>query len=439
MNHGLMLSHDRLSQEQFQEGLGHNGKNLITLGLRKLGWGFSEAAADKVDGYNDWLFGKYIPGLKYQTYQHILERNMERYADELKSGEVSDWQIKNLSAQQANAAYGHLNYAEIGRDPTLQHIFSLVGLAPDFLEARARFTTQAAKGAIGGVARIATGGKYGSKVGYEQFSAMLLLAATQIIGGRITNKLINDEWDFEHPFEIRVGNTYFGFRSVPEDLYKLATDWKAFVGGRISPLFGKFIQEGLFGINYRHEKTSIYDAISDIFSGMVPGPFMAFARWFTERAPAPVQKAMKDLPGTARNNSISPFEQILSSTGLQVHRFSPINNVYPMAEKWLGKNYPERTSGKAVYPVSKFQQLRYALEDNDTEKAMREIENLKAAGFTDQKINHGFKDSMSHPWTGSKEHDREFYDSLDDAEKRVVDSGNERRKAVLERFQNLPR
>ena len=437
--HGLMIAHDRISQNQFQEGLGHGGKNLITLGLRKLGWGFSEAAADKVDGYNDWLFGKYIPGLKFKTYQHILERNMERFASELESGQASEWQIKNLSAQQANAAYGHLNYAEIGRNPTLQHIFQLVALAPDFLEARAKFVAQAGKGLIGGAAKVATNGKQGSKVGYEQLSAIALLAATQVIGGRIANKLINDEWDMEHPFEIRVGNTYYGFRSVPEDIFKLATDWRAFVGGRISPLFGKFIQEGLFGQNYRHEKTSISDAISDIFSGMVPGPFMAFARYLTEQAPAPVQKAIKDLPGTARNNSISPLEQILSSTGLQVHRFSPINNVYPIADKWIKANYPELRDGKSTFPVSKFQQLRYALEDNDTQKAQREVENLKAAGFSDEKINKGFKLSMTHPWTGSKELDQEFYKAQDDDSKRVIDAGNERRKAILERFQNLLR
>lgn len=437
--HGLMIAHDRISQDQFQEGLGHGGKNLITLGLRKLGWGFSEAAADKVDGYNDWLFGKYIPGLKFKTYQHILERNMERFAGELESGQASEWQIKNLSAQQANAAYGHLNYAEIGRNPTLQHIFQLVALAPDFLEARAKFVAQAGKGLIGGAARVATSGKQGSKVGYEQLSAIALLAATQVIGGRIANKLINDEWDMKHPFEIKVGNTYYGFRSVPEDIFKLATDWRAFVGGRISPLFGKFIQEGLFGQNYRHEKTSIADAISDIFSGMVPGPFMAFARYLTEQAPAPVQKAIKDLPGTARNNSISPLEQILSSTGLQVHRFSPINSVYPLVDKWIKSNYPELRDGKSTFPVSKFQQLRYALEDNDTQKAQREVENLKAAGFSDEKINKGFKLSMTHPWTGSKELDQEFYKAQDDDTKRVIDAGNDRRKIILDRFNAIPR
>lgn len=424
---GLMLSHDRISQSQFREGVGENGSNLITLGLRKLGWGISRAAAEKVDSYQDWLFTKYIPGLKFQTYQHILERNTARFSEELKSGKVSEWQVKNLSAKQANAAYGHLNYADIGRDPTVQHIMQIALLAPDFLEARARFVGQALKGLAGG------------KVGAEQLQALMLLAITQVIGGRIANKLTNDEWDMKHPFEVRVGNTYYGFRSVPEDLYKLSTDFTGFAGGRISPLFGRFIQEGLFHTNYRGEHTSAGDAISDIFSGVVPGPFQAFARKMLEYAPAEVQKAAHDLPGTARNNSISPFEQLLSSTGLQVHRFSPISRAYPLAEDWIKKNYPELAQKDGgTYPVSKFQQLRYALEDNDTEKAQKQLAVLHADGMDDSKIAHGFKASMTHPFTGTKSRDQEFYAAQNEDGKKVIDAANERRALILDRFQALP-
>jgi hypothetical protein len=50
-----------------------------------------------------------------------------------------------LTASQANAAFGGLNYRLLGRNKTLQDVFRLTFMAPDFTEARARFVGQAAK------------------------------------------------------------------------------------------------------------------------------------------------------------------------------------------------------------------------------------------------------------------------------------------------------
>ena len=67
-------------------------------------------------------------------------RNKTRYGKKL-----TDDQIQFLTGQQANAAFGELNYDMMGRNKTFQDVMRLVLLAPDFLEARARFVGQAVK------------------------------------------------------------------------------------------------------------------------------------------------------------------------------------------------------------------------------------------------------------------------------------------------------
>ena len=405
-DHGLMIAHDRLSQSLFMEGVGDNNSNLITMGLRKLGWGLSTKAADTVDAYQHYLFSQYIPSLKFQTYTHILERNMERYAKDLAKGTVDEWQVKNLSARQSNAAYGHLNYTDMGHNPTIRHALQIILLAPDFLEARARFVAQAAKGLVGG------------KVGAEQLQALAFLAIVQFVGARIFNKLTNDDYEWDHPFEIRVGNKYYGLRSVPEDMYKLATNTTGFIGGRISPIFGRFIQEGVFGVNYRGEHTTVGDAIADIIAGIVPMSMQSMVGQWTQ---------------TGKANPISWWEQMLTSAGVQIHRYSPITTMYPLAKKWVHENYPENDQ-KGSYPVSKFQQLRYALEDSDEESVAKQMKILDESGLSHHEITRGFTESVNHPFTGSRATDKQWVKTLDEDNQQRYKAAVERKKEILRRY-----
>jgi hypothetical protein len=152
--------------------------------------------------------------------------------------------------------------------------------------------------------------------------------------------------------------------------------------------------------------------------------------------PLPMQTLTRQWTTGGKVNPISPLEQILSATGIQVHRYSPITKVYPLAHDWVKKNYPEDEQ-KGTYPVSKYQQLRYALEDNDTEAAKKEIDRLVEGGMKKADIGKGFKSSVNHPFTGSKDHDHEFYKSLGEDDKQRFDAAVERRKEILRRFQSL--
>lgn len=399
-NHGLMLNPDRISARQFSEGLGKTG---IISRIPVLG--------PVADAYADFLFHRYIPGLKIKTYQKILERNTSRLTEEVKSGDVSVEDIKLLSAEQTNAAYGHLNYADLGRDPTIQHLLQMTLLAPDFLEARGRFVGQAAKALAG------------SKAGREQLTAIALLAAAQASGNWVAAQLIpGAQWDKKHPFEITVGSRRYTMRSVPEDLVKLFTDTRRFSYGRMNPLIGKGTVQLLTGLNYRGEKVSATDTMEELLAQYIP----ITARWIP---------GVKELTQTSKARPVSPLEEFAGSMGMHVSRYSPITEIYKLASKWKDESGSVKDTG--TYPVSKYQQLRYALEDGDLDRAKEEYDKL-LVDATARKIREGFHSSVNHPFTGTKESDRAFVDSLSDEDKALYELALDKRAQIIQRFFLIP-
>lgn len=406
--HSLMLQPDRISAAHFKEGLDGHSRNLAAKLAGKIP-GIGKYVENWSEQFQQWLFHQYIPGLKYKTYQHIYERNLKRYADQLTAGKVSDDQVKYLSAQQANAAYGHLNYADMGRNPTIQHIMQTFLLAPDFLEARGRFAAQAAKGLV-------------AKSGREQAVAMATLAGTFWVAARILNQLADKDPHWDKPFEVVVGNRRYRMRSVPEDIYMAVKDTRSFSYGRLSPLIGRGTIEGFSGVNYRGEPTSFGETLTNIVGGMIPLSVQPMTRGLTE---------------TGKDNPVSPFEQFMGSIGLHVSRYSPVSETYKLAGKWLDKNAEAYgiDKRKGVYPRSKYVALRNALDDGDFDKAKAEIEKLKASEKVENyQLRQRFAESVNHPFTGSNKTDDIFRKSLDERGKAMFDSAKKRRGLLLERF-----
>lgn len=409
MRHGLMLMPEKSSGSGYIEGVG--GKNSFPSQIaRKYGGAAGRLISDVIDGYQGYLFHQYIPSLKAKTWRHIQERNMKRFAKKIASGEVTEADVKFLTSEQTNAAYGHLNYALLDRNPTMQHILQLGLLAPDFLEARSRFVGQALKP---------------SKAGHEQFRAIALLAAVQAGTAFTLSALMGDEWDPKHPFEVtHKGRTYF-LRSVPEDLFRLffsgADKRREFVSARVNPAAQKAWQM-VSGINYRGEKVGFWDTIGELLTNYIP---------ITARS----LPGVRELTATSRNNPVSPLEQLAGSMGLKISRYSPITKVYQLAHDW------EKSQGIAAdtgsYPVSKYQQLRYALEDGNMEKAQAEYKKIRATGVVPGKIASGFKESITHPFTSSKATDEAFRKSLNAQGKNQFDQAMQRRQDILKRFSAL--
>lgn len=407
MQNGLMLLPEKQSSAGYIEGVG--GKNSFPSQIaRKFGGPAGRMIANAIDGYQNYLFHQYIPTLKFKTYEHIAERNMGRYAKELKSGKVTEGDVKMLSAEQTNAAYGHLNYALLDRNPTIQHFLQLSLLAPDFLEARGRFAAQALKP---------------SKAGFEQFRAIAVLAAAQAGTAIVLSKLIpGGTWDWQHPFELTVNGRTYTLRSVPEDLFRLLFSGpdlrREFVSARINPFAQKGIQ-ALTGRNYRGEKTTFTDTMGELLANYIP---------ITARS----IPGIRQLTETSRNNPVSPLEQLAGSLGLKISRYSPITKTYQLATEWKKSvGLPVDTGS---YPVSKYQQLRYALEDGDIEKAKAEYQKLRTAGMVPSKIASGFKESIDHPFTGTKGTDVKFSQSLNADGKNAYDMAVKRRRDILRKF-----
>lgn len=409
--HGLMLLPDSISAGQFREGLDGGNKNVVAALLGRYGGPAGKAVKQWSQEYQDYLFEQYIPSLKYKTYEHMLDRNRGRYAPELSAGEVTDAQIKHLSAEQANVAYGHLNYAVMGHNPTMMHLAQMFLLAPDFLEARGKFALQGALGTPGV-----------SKMHREQFAALATLAGVTWVGARALNQAINGDPRFDKPFSVVAGNREYRIRSVPDDIYRAFADTRKFVGGRLSPLLGRGLLDGLSGVNYRGEKTPFTEMLSNMVAGMVPISLQPITRGLTE---------------TGRDNPVSPFEQFLGSIGLHVSRYSPVQPVYDLAHSWIDKN-GEKYGIKAedtVYPISKYQRLRYALEDDDQAEAVAEIASLtKDAAPSARTFPEKVKESLTHPFTGSQRTDAIFRNSLNEHDKQLFDAAEKRRQLLLVRL-----
>lgn len=353
-NHGLMILPDRASERDFMQDQRKSGLVSFIPGVGKLS-----------DWYSHYLFHEYIPGLKIKTYDAVLKRNMEVYAKDLASGEVKPEDVKMLSAEQVNAAYGHLNYAKLGRDPTIQHIARLGLLAPDFLEARARFLGQSLKGiGIEGVKFKGFNPKdiTANKVGREQILAMATLAIGQATAAYTMAQLTGGEWDGKHPFEVRKNGRKYTMRSVPEDTLRLLTDTRAFVYNRINPLTAKVPWEVGTGRDWRGQKISAGQALSDAPKALVSLPARGFLG--VDRSP------------------LHAWEQLAGSAGFKIMRDSAQTDVRGLLSKWkkASKNprlveQAERAESETLAP-SDYSELRQALEKEDFKAAREQYKKL---------------------------------------------------------------
>jgi hypothetical protein len=402
MRHSLMLAPDSVSAASFMEGTG---------GVSRLGRVPIVGKAAKF--ISDDLFTRYIPALKLRMADTIFERNKHIYAKELSAGKVTLDDVQYLTAHQVNAATSHLNMIDLGRDPTLQHFLRLSVLAPDFTESRARFALQAAKGATG------------AKVGREQITAVLLGGAVIYSTARVLNQLLDGDphWKPRDAFSVVNGNRRYEIRSVQGDALKAVTDTRSFIQGRLAPIARGFEEAGT-GVNYRGEKVSGWDALGETLTTFIPISI--------KQVPG-----LRDLTKTTRDNPVTPWEQFLGAVGVHTSRYSPISNTYGLAHDWKQAHGLPTDTG--TYPVSKYQQLRYALEDNDQERAAAEYKKLKDSGESPAKIKAGFHTSIMHPFTGKNSTDEEFKRSLDAKGKATYDEAVSLRQRILQRFDKVAR
>ena len=426
VHHGLMIAGDGEGMSHFMDSI---DKNLVHKfvttpladSLRERGAEGAANLADLSKRYTQYLFHDYIPRLKIATAEQVQARNMELYKGELAAKTMTPDDVAYLTGKQVNAAYGHLNYADMGRDPTLQHFLRMTLLAPDFLEARAR----AVGGAVQGAA---------SKVGREQLMAFLVIAGVQYSVARVANKVLDDDYHADDAFGIHSGDRVYTMRSIPEDVWRLASNVKDYAKGgdfpqffksRMSPL-ASAAQEIESGKNWRGEKMGAWETAADILGKFVP---------ITLRGIPEYRQFLESGGG----QNVSPIETTVGALGLQISRYSPITEAYKLAAAYKqAQDFPHA----AVYPTSQYQQLRYALEDGDMNKAAAELTKLRAKE-DDAKISKGLHAGLVMPWVDgsngkpAKENTAAFKAGLNETQLKLVELAEERRQAIWQRFQDL--
>jgi hypothetical protein len=398
-NHGLMLLPDRASADQFMEGFKQSKLVSAIPGIGPL-----------ADHYSNYLFHEYIPGIKFKTYEAILDRNSKVYAKDITAGKATIEDVKALSASQTNAAYGHLNYADLARNPTVQHFIQLVALAPDFLEARGRFAVQALKG-VGG-----------AKVGREQVIALATLAVAQAAGSYIASKLTGGQWDYKDPFSFHVGNRKYTMRSVPEDMVRFMADTRAFTYARLNPITGVGPLQLATGTDWRGNKVTAGQTLKQL-------------------AQQPIPLIARPLAGTA-NTPLTGLEQLAGDIGLKISRYSAQSEVRKLAHQWMANSTnpklraEEERFQKESFGDSDYKPLREALINNDTKafkEAYQKLLETKDASLIARTMNN------PKPLSGAAARETAFRNSLTPDQKILYEQAKKEQAELRLKFNLYPK
>lgn len=259
VKHGMVVGAEYGALSEFSEGL--HGGGLLT---------YIPGIGKYVQQYEDYLFGHdgYIPRLKAEMGVGATGRNHKRYA-----GKLTDDQILSMTADQANAAFGEQNYAKLGRNPTTQDLLRLIMLAPDFLEARARFAGQALK-------------PYGREQSDALLRSIFVMAGLALVLTWLLDEAgIDAKWNYRRPFSVIVNNREYTSRSVVGDAMHLVADWQNFVNVRLNPMTTRTAMELLTGRDRFGHKRTLIEQAKDIPRTAAPIPIQGFlnradARWW---------------------------------------------------------------------------------------------------------------------------------------------------------------
>lgn len=392
---GVIVS-DYHAYSAFSEGLGST-KGLVE---RVPGLGKLQIA------YSEYLFQDYIPRLKMSMATHAFERNLARYAREMESGNITREQVAALTATQANAAFGALNYnllGKHGRNPTIQDFFRIAALAPDFLEARARFVGQALR-------------PYGG----EQRAALGLMGATLYVGARILNQILDDDPHWDKPFSVFYNKKEYGVRTLLGDVQHLADDPRSFFYNRFSP-FLKTATTMATGRNDKGIKRSSYEQFADMMRWLVPIPL--------------------DVGGGKHATVVGQF---LQSAGGRQTRVTARYEIGKLAREFSKDTSSESSFDRAGIQVdSDYGKLQRALEADNMKVATAEYRKLLSGegGLkpkTRQQIAERFEKTNA-PFTGSQETEAKFKRSLTSKQRAVYREAMQERQATRRKFRQMPK
>jgi hypothetical protein len=255
VTHGLTLGGGGKSLESFTEGVSSHSAIINRIpGIRSI-----------QGQMQNFLFDKYIPGLKARAYKSLFERYLRTYSD------ISTTEAAQLAAAHSNELFGGLNYVQMGRSVATQDFLRATTLAPDWLESEVRSLYRAVDPKRGAIMR----------QDIARISAIMFGAA------RVLNLLTTGQAHPESPFGVvlpgRKGedDKILTLRTLPTDLLHAVTDPRAFIAGRVNPLTVRPAMEFLSGRDTLGRKVTPGQEAGDFLSSFVPIPSKALAGKFT--------------------------------------------------------------------------------------------------------------------------------------------------------------
>ena len=383
VDHGLQVA-DYRAYQAFSEGLSGAGSIYEKVPM----------AGKWLTRYNELLFQEYIPRLKMSMAMDALERNRESFKNKL-----SDNQILELTANQSNAAFGELNYTMLGRNPTLQDMFRLAALAPDFLEARTRFVAQAF-----------------TRYGTEQRTALALQAATLYVATRLLNQAIDGDphWEPKYAFSVLANKREYGIRTVVEDAVRFANDPSSYISARLSPL-SRAAVEYVTKSDWRGVHRTSLQQIGDLASWLKPITFQ-------------------------KQGAHTATDQVVIAAGVTVKSATAVKRIYELADKFKTDNgllSAEEKQGSMA--PSGYSGLRNAILANDPKAMKQEYEMLLHSTDgtkpkTPQQIREHFISTVRAPFTGSRRTEGAFLKSLDKQDTELYLEAQRERKDIAQKF-----
>jgi hypothetical protein len=263
MTLGKMQDYDEIAQQkktQFSEYLDKKG---FAPELR-------ERLSSLLENQNKFLFEKYGAGLKALDGVNALKDLVKN------NPEVSPEEHAATVARFMNQNYGGLNLERMKRNPTAQHAFRLLALAPDWTESNIQMARDAfRKGELGSFER-----KMWARVALRGAAAVTLANLATILASDKTDEKGNQlssaqaikqaykkAWDAGHlqwlkwdvtPIMRSLGGskdkrTYFSFFGHFSDPVKMLEDPVSFFEAKTNPTTSKPLLELLTGENWQHK------------------------------------------------------------------------------------------------------------------------------------------------------------------------------------------
>ncbi len=194
----------------------------------------------------DWLFGKIGPYLKVQAYLLEYAAGVKKHRKALEKGIITLDDIAATAAKLANDDFGGLHLRRMGRNPTLQHIFRLLALAPDWTESNVRSAVKAFK--LGEEGRV-------YRAFWARIAAKGLLA---IVFFNYLMSLFDDERDFVERYKMAWKNGKMRWMDIDITPLYRATGGKADKQKYFS-LFGHFKDPIKFVAREKFKEPSLKD------------------------------------------------------------------------------------------------------------------------------------------------------------------------------------